>query len=92
MDPQPTVAVIRGPLRYVFAEGSGEATEELFHADRDPTERENLLEELPQLASELRGRARDYLEGEPPWGPPEATLELDEIQLDQLRALGYKIP
>ena len=83
----------RGPLRYVLAQGAGgETIEELFDADRDPAERDNLLEELPEVAGELRARVRHYLEGQPPWGPAEAPLELDELQLNQLRALGYHVP
>jgi arylsulfatase A-like enzyme len=93
VDPLPTVAVVRGPLRYVRMESSGrEPFEELFHAESDPSERENLLEELPEVAGELRARALAYLEEEPPWGTTEPSLEIDEMQLNQLRALGYKVP
>ena len=29
---------------------------------------------------------------EPPWKDAAPTLELDELQLNQLRALGYAVP
>jgi arylsulfatase A-like enzyme len=92
VQPLPTVAVIRGPHRYVLAQAAGsDPVEELFDARRDPAERESLLEERPELAGELRERAREYLRQEPAFSP-EAPLELDELQLNQLRALGYKVP
>jgi arylsulfatase A-like enzyme len=93
MDPSPTVAVARGPFRYVRRESPGqEPLEELFDGDRDPSERENLLEEYPEVVGELRERALAYLQDEPTWGTGEPRLEIDEMQLDQLRALGYKVP
>jgi len=92
-DPAPTVAVTRGPLRYVRSESPGrEPLEELFHAGRDPLERDNLLEELPEAARELREQALASLTAGPPWGTTEPRLEIDEMQLNQLRALGYKVP
>jgi arylsulfatase A-like enzyme len=92
-DPSPTVAVTRGSLRYVRTESPGrEPLEALFDAGRDPSERDDLLGELPEAAGALRERALAFLEEEPPWGTGEPTLEIDEMQLDQLRALGYKVP
>ena len=38
--------------------------------------------------------AKTYIEHSPapPWGDAAPALEIDEIQLNQLRALGYQIP
>ena len=47
--------------------------------------------EHPEVAARLRGLAEDYLASPQPWGEAE-TLEVDEIQLNQLRALGYQVP
>ncbi len=44
------------------------------------------------VPQQMRQEVARYLEGTPPWGGETQTLEMDEIQLNQLRALGYKIP
>ena len=48
----------------------------------------------PEAAEQLRSLVRTYLDHspDPPWGEAAAPLEIDEIQLNQLRALGYQIP
>jgi hypothetical protein len=51
-----------------------------------------VLAEEPEVAERLRVLAESYLEGKPPWDSPAPMLELDEIQLNQLRALGYAVP
>jgi arylsulfatase A-like enzyme len=62
-----------------------------FEIDSDPFELENLAGEdgeLPAWASELEARVRESAGKLPPWGEtPE--VELDELQREQLRALGY---
>jgi hypothetical protein len=65
--------------------------EHLFDADEDPSELENLLGQKPEDAAALRALAAEYLARTPPWSTPE-TLELNELQLNQLRALGYSLP
>jgi arylsulfatase A-like enzyme len=90
--PAPTVAVARGPLRFVVMPQSGRRpAEHLFDADEDPSELENLLGQKPEDAAALRALAAEYLARTPPWSTPE-TLELNELQLNQLRALGYSLP
>lgn len=90
---RPTVAVSDGPLRYVQSlEPSGALLEELFDASLDPAELVDQLEERPDVVSELRGVAETYLEASPPWGGETRKLDLNEIQLNQLRALGYSLP
>ena len=39
----------------------------------------------------MRKRADEYLEERPSWGQTP-TRELDELELNQLKALGYQIP
>jgi arylsulfatase A-like enzyme len=91
--PVPTVAVVEGGFRYVMArDEQGEMRGELFDGSRDPLERSDLLAEEPEVAERLRAFAESYLERKPPWDSPAPTLELDEIKLNQLRALGYAVP
>ena len=67
---------------------------ELFDASSDPDELENRVGEHPEIAERLGALARTYIDHspDPPWGDEAPPLEIDEIQLNQLRALGYKIP
>ena len=89
----PNVAISERGYRYLlFRNANGTAREELFDATRDEKERENLLETEPEVAGGLREKANRYLEGEPPWKDSAPKLELDELQLNQLRALGYSVP
>ena len=45
----------------------------------------------PEAFERLRAIADAYLEMEAPWGKAPTT-EIDEMELDQLRALGYAVP
>jgi hypothetical protein len=87
----PTVAVTDGALRYVRVEQAGGPIEQLFDASRDPGELEDRAAADPETLKRLRAAADRYLEQKPPWGETP-TRELDELELNQLRALGYAIP
>ena len=88
----PTVSASLGDHRYVLWTGSDE-TELLFDRRGDPDELRNVIEEQPEIALQLREAARAYLEQDPmpPWGEAAPKIELDEMQLNQLRALGYEL-
>ncbi len=88
----PNVSVSRGSLRYLLFRSAGAIREQLFDARRDPREREERLADEPEAAKEMRTVAERYLQSEPPWGARAPTLDIDEIQLNQLRALGYAVP
>jgi len=89
----PTVAVLEDGFRFVRTETPRGTREELFDDAVDPAERRNLLEERPDLAKRMSELAQQHLESEPaPWAAETSTLELDELELNQLRALGYAIP
>jgi arylsulfatase A-like enzyme len=92
--PRPTVAVVEGTLRYVMSdEGDGSLREELFDASLDPRELRDVLAERPEDAERLRRAARAQLEAGPaPWARETKTLQLDELELNHLRALGYELP
>jgi arylsulfatase A-like enzyme len=89
--PTPTVAVSDGPLRYVRTEELGRKTEQLFDASLDPAELIDRSEDDPENLERLRRLADAYLATEPPWGSVPKR-EIGELELNQLRALGYAIP
>jgi arylsulfatase A-like enzyme len=91
----PTVSVVEGPLRYVWVSTpTGDtAMEHLFDASSDPFELQNVLTERPEDAERLRAAAQQHLRTEPEaWAVDKPTLEIDELELNQLRALGYQVP
>ena len=91
--PMPTVAVVDGPYRYVLShEPRGGTREELFDASADPSELEDLIASDAAIAQSLRERALTYLGREPIWKEEVPSLELDELELNHLRALGYSLP
>ena len=89
----PNIALSQSSFRYVqFRNPKGRAREELFDADRDPEERENRIEAEADVAKRLREQVDAYLAGDSRWKEKPDRLKLDEMQLNQLRALGYAIP
>ena len=66
--------------------------ENLFYAtEEDPSELEDLAEVDSEKLIELRELGDAYLETAPQWGESQ-TREIGEMELNQLRALGYAIP
>jgi len=90
-DPLPAIAVVEDTFRYVRAERPEGRREELFDARDDPRELHDLADEQPETLERLRAVADDYYETEPSWGEAP-TRELDELELNLLRALGYRLP
>lgn len=90
------IAVTEGPYRYLIRDpspGSGqtEPVEELFDSSNDPAELINVFSEFPEVVARLQAAAQAAREATPAWGEaPER--ELGELELNQLRALGYAIP
>ena len=65
---------------------------ELYDRVEDPAERENLAAEREDELQHYRGLAEAYLaDDEPPWGVRAGVVELGEMQLNQLKALGYHV-
>jgi hypothetical protein len=83
--------VANGTRRYVRGVERGRSVERLFDSAVDPSELEDRAEADPQELERLRGIADAYLEQTPPWGKAP-TREVGELELNQLRALGYQIP
>ena len=93
LDPAPTVSLVDGPYRYVRTPLRGGAPgEELFDTSRDARELADVSAEHPDVVERLREMTDRYLESEPTWAEGAPALEIDEMQLQQLRALGYKVP
>ena len=47
---------------------------------------------LPEVAGRLRQRIQDYLARTPAWESGALVVEIDHMERNQLRALGYAIP
>ena len=89
----PTVAVSEQGYRYVMFRGpKGTVREELYDANQDRGEAVSVAGDHPEVIARMRATAESYLDETPPWSDGAPTLELDEIQLNQLRALGYSLP
>ncbi len=94
MPEKPTLAVVDGSLRYVhYRDEAGEIVEEhLYDRLRDPAELVDLRLDEPEALDRMRRLASEQLERSTPAFRTDPRLELDEIQLQQLRALGYEVP
>jgi arylsulfatase A-like enzyme len=89
--PAPLVAVNEGPWR-LFYSTVRPRQPELYHTGDDPQEQDDLVEVHPEVVEELTRVAKEHLEGPPPpWGDDAPTIELDDLQINQLRALGYGV-
>ncbi len=64
---------------------------QLFDHRSDPLEQRNVVEEQPEVAEQLEALGQSYLESDgAAWGAPD-EVELEEMRLEHLRALGYII-
>lgn len=90
-EPAPLVAVNHGPWR-MFHSAMQPNRPELYNKLTDPGEQKNLAEQNPELVEELKSVILDHLAGPPaPWGGESESIEMDHLQIDQLRALGYGV-
>ena len=90
-EPSPIVALTRGEFRLIHHENQPERVE-LYALEDDPRESQNVAEIHPEAAADLAAEAERYLEQDAvPWAEGTPTVELDEMLLHQLRALGYKL-
>ncbi len=89
--PAPMVAVNQGRWRLIYRAAAPNRTE-LYDKWDDPAEQRNLAGQQSDLTEALRETAAAYLESPPPpWGERPQQLEIDEVLLNQLRALGYGV-
>ena len=90
--PAPVVAVTEGSYRLIFPAANPEGLI-LYDRDGDVREQRNIAEDEPETVARLRERAESYLASPPPpWGTETPSVELDDMDLNQLRALGYVLP
>lgn len=88
--PSPMIAVTEGPWRFIFYEKFPEHFE-LFDHHADPGEKANLRAEHPEVVAQMQERVAEYQKlPEAPWGGPR-EVEVGEMDLAQLRALGYAV-
>jgi hypothetical protein len=85
-----TYSLTSGSLRYIHQRTGSETSEELFDAESDPKELNDVSAQRTEDLESMRSRARELAETDPVWGEPESR-DLNELELNQLRALGYKI-
>jgi len=89
--PRNVIAITQDGFRYIHRATHPERSE-LYDLETDPREERNIVSRMPKKADELRGKIEAYIESrDPPWGNETPTVELGEMQLNQLRALGYAI-
>jgi arylsulfatase A-like enzyme len=91
MQPLPTVAVVDDDHRYVRMAQGDDVIEELFDRRDDPAELHDRSKDQPEDLARMRAVAEHQLELKPAWGDTPKR-ELNEIELNQLRALGYAVP
>lgn len=94
LEPAPTVAVVDEGFRYVRTPSRSGLpdNEELFDLARDPAELIDVGAANTAVLERLRAETDVYLESSIPWKDGAPSLEIDEMQLQQLRALGYQVP
>jgi arylsulfatase A-like enzyme len=91
VDPDPLVSVTDGRTR-VFIPVKKPDEAEIYDRVDDHDEKTNVAAERPEdLASYQELVERHLASDDPPWGTAAGTVELEELQLNQLKALGYRI-
>jgi arylsulfatase A-like enzyme len=90
-DPQPMIAVVDEDHRYVRLDESKRRIEHLFDRRDDPEELRDRIKDEPDELAHLQQIGQSYMDSEPPWGK-SPTREIGELELNQLRALGYALP
>lgn len=90
MDANPIIGIEQGAYRLIHEVNHPEK-DRLFRVDSDRFERTDVAREEKDALAKLQDRAKLYLQGTTPWAGGAPEIELDELHLRQLRALGYSI-
>jgi arylsulfatase A-like enzyme len=88
--PSPILAVREGRYRLIH-DIRDPSQDELYDTADDPGEFEDIAKRSPQIVQRLAARARDQVEQGVVWAGGPAQIELDDMNLRQLRALGYAV-
>ncbi len=84
------VALTEGRWRLIYDE-TKPGYLELFDKQTDPREQRNVAAAHPERTADLLAKVEAYLaHSEAPWGE-SPLIEIDEMQLKQLRAIGYGV-
>ncbi len=83
------LSVTEWPWRLLAIPGDPDRVE-LYRLAEDPEERNDLAEDRPEVVARLLARVEAAVAGEPLPGARH-EVELDDLRLQQLRALGYVI-
>jgi arylsulfatase A-like enzyme len=88
---RPLIGIQRGEWQ-LFHDLENPERDELYDEARDPAQKLNLAGKRAEEVAELTGLVQEYLDGaESPWGVEPPEVQLSEMQLGQLRALGYAV-
>ncbi len=87
-DPEPLIAMRDGDRRVIFQTKAPEKTLQVFDHASDPGEQRNLAKQAPEWAAPMRSELEQELLRTAPWGQAD-KVEISEMYLQQLRALGY---
>jgi arylsulfatase A-like enzyme len=88
---QPMIAYNEGRWRLIYR-GYRPKHSELYDKWQDPDEQQNVADDWPDVHEDLNAKVSSYLESRPPpWGDDAPNVEIDEMQMNQLRALGYGV-
>ena len=89
-EPRPLVTITDTGYRLLHPVTGG-GRDELYDLATDPGEQTNLAEQQPEKLATLRAKIEQYLKTPPPADWSSREVELDEMHLEQLRALGYDV-
>ena len=90
VDSDPLVAIIKDNHRAIIR-SNHEGREWLYDHSVDPLEKKNLAKEKPELIAEMKAEIQAFLEDEREGAIETEDIELTEMRLHQLRALGYVV-
>jgi len=91
VEPRWIIAATDPPYRLIF-HPDGKQANELYDLATDPRERQNRYESDPETAARLEKSAREYAARKRAgWAAEKKTIELDDMMMGQLRAIGYAI-
>ncbi|MFP6655342.1 MAG: sulfatase, partial [Myxococcota bacterium] len=87
IEPEPSVAVNRGDYRMIREVKTGDR---LFDLRQDKHELTDVINENPEVAKELRAALDEYVAQSRVFDLIP-SIELNDMELRQLRALGYMV-
>jgi arylsulfatase A-like enzyme len=88
--PDPLVSVIDDRSRMIVRVSQPERRE-FYDRASDPNETQNIAKDRAEDVEAYQALLDAHLANdEPPWNAAAGTIELEEMQLNQLRALGYR--